>query len=741
MKILDRHSLAVVISVLVISGPCSSENASSSDEATRWSPDHAATPADKRIIELQDMFALYDLGGMGWQGLRVSPDGKRVAFQMHRANVEENDYDAAWYILDLTKSGEPGVLGDAGDPLLFRAKTGYRINGAWVSTYPVWSPDSRWVAYRRMDHGSVQVWRSSIDGSIREKLTESPASIDAFRWSEDGKQIWYETDATLQEQANYLQSITNRGVWIGDNRFDRRLLALKLRPYDLTSGQPMLWVLDLFSRQARLASADESLDYFTSNSVTSRPLTGRPVRLNQISGRPLSSHVKTTADGERIAWLEAEVQAMHPNRSIHTRLRRVSDVEIRCEFVECRGYIRKLFWSRDGREIVFIRAEGPSKLMSTIYSWQVDKNIVRRIYTANSHHLSACDSTGHSLVCFSDEAGKPRVMVEIQFADGSVAELFDPNPQFAGITVGDAELISWKNTFDIETLGWFIKPVGYEDGKRYPLVIVQYNASFCFQGGTGHEYPSQLFAAYGFAVLCFNQPMLPKTEILNTKEYYRTEAWPGYYQKRVYQSSLHSAIDLLDERGVIDPARVGITGLSSGADTISYSLSHSERFATAIVASLSWSPIGYFFLSGPERTFYRSIGLGRPGGSEDKYWSGMTPGMNVDRISTPLLIQVSDDEARGTIFNYVTLREYGKAIDMYIFPDEYHVKWYPRNRLAAAERSVDWMRFWLKDEEDRSSVKAEQYARWRGLRQEQRLAVQPQSGSEEIAGNRDIASD
>jgi hypothetical protein len=38
-------------------------------------------------------------------------------------------------------------------------------------------------------------------------------------------------------------------------------------------------------------------------------------------------------------------------------------------------------------------------------------------------------------------------------------------------------------------------------------------------------------------------------------------------------------------------------------------------------------------------------------------------------------------------------------------------------RLASQGGSVDWFRFWLKGEEDPDPAKAEQYKRWRGLRE------------------------
>ena len=48
-----------------------------------------------------------------------------------------------------------------------------------------------------------------------------------------------------------------------------------------------------------------------------------------------------------------------------------------------------------------------------------------------------------------------------------------------------------------------------------------------------------------------------------------------------------------------------------------------------------------------------------------------------------------------------------------------HVLTNPAVRMASQGGSVDWFRFWLKDEEDSDPAKAEQYKRWRELRKMQ----------------------
>ncbi|WP_462078980.1 hypothetical protein [Luteimonas sp. RIT-PG2_3] len=55
--------------------------------------------------------------------------------------------------------------------------------------------------------------------------------------------------------------------------------------------------------------------------------------------------------------------------------------------------------------------------------------------------------------------------------------------------------------------------------------------------------------------------------------------------------------------------------------------------------------------------------------------------------------------------------------DMYVFPDEPHIKVQPQHKLAAYQRNVDWFRFWLQGNEDTDPGKSDQYRNWRKMRE------------------------
>ena len=69
---------------------------------------------------------------------------------------------------------------------------------------------------------------------------------------------------------------------------------------------------------------------------------------------------------------------------------------------------------------------------------------------------------------------------------------------------------------------------------------------------------------------------------------------------------------------------------------------------------------------------------------------------------------------QGTDYVIPLIRE--NMADLYVFPNEPHLKFQPRHKLAVYERNVDWFRFWLQGYEDPNLVKKQQYVHWREMR-------------------------
>src|SRR3546814_3190327 len=50
--------------------------------------------------------------------------------------------------------------------------------------------------------------------------------------------------------------------------------------------------------------------------------------------------------------------------------------------------------------------------------------------------------------------------------------------------------------------------------------------------------------------------------------------------------------------------------------------------------------------------------------------------------------------------------------DLFVFPNEEHVKWQPTHRLAVYRRNLAWFDFWLKDQSPSDPIGSLEVARW-----------------------------
>src|SRR3546814_13694147 len=102
-------------------------------------------------------------------------------------------------------------------------------------------------------------------------------------------------------------------------------------------------------------------------------------------------------------------------------------------------------------------------------------------------------------------------------------------------------------------------------------------------------------ASYGISALCING----NPSFRNSRENYAQGT-----------RAVESIVRLLADQGGIDPARVGMGGLSYGSEVTMWTLMHSDLLAAASVSSSAVTPNWYLFNSLRDG-FRRGVEIGR----------------------------------------------------------------------------------------------------------------------------------
>lgn len=319
----------------------------------------------------------------------------------------------------------------------------------------------------------------------------------------------------------------------------------------------------------------------------------------------------------------------------------------------------------------------------------------------------------------------------------SIRILTKINAQLDDLTFSKTRTLQWVTGDGIKVTGLLFEPIGYVRGQRYPLVIQTkgLGTSFvCDSGGSSHDpgFAPQPIASGGMFYL--GRTKSSNGDDLSDVEEaeHNPKNYPGGLGEAAHQMDIwESAIHYLDSEGLIDPKKVGIVGFSRTGWQVEFDLFRSKfRFAAASVEDNVQYSLGEYFL------FAKQFGTadadnmygGPPYGATLQNWLAYSISFNMDKIHTPLLMESMGYGAHDDTPNkvpltiavpsevFVGLNRLSKPVEWYYYPDDVHQPESPVTRLTTIRRNVDWYRFWLQGYERSNPEDAEQYVRWRHLR-------------------------
>lgn len=318
------------------------------------------------------------------------------------------------------------------------------------------------------------------------------------------------------------------------------------------------------------------------------------------------------------------------------------------------------------------------------------------------------------------DANTPPAVYAIENGTGRAELIVRPNPDLGSSTaLGRVSEFRWRDRRAVEWTGMLYHPVNFVEGRRYPLVIQTHGHAGLNQfslygsgggrgmGPVGLPYAAQVLAGRGMFVLQVEDKALAGAD--------GTPLEPV-----VYMVGYEGAVDALATRGLVDRERVGLVGFSRTGYHVLYALAHSEfRFAAALASdNIDGSYVQH--LLGSES----GEGLNGAPASGDglRNWIQTAPGFNIYRIRTPLRLETQNYQLMGVLQGweiFAGLRRLNRPVEYFVIPDPEHGAHgvqNPAQVLAVQEGAVDWFNFWLQGAEDPVPAKAEQYARWRRMR-------------------------
>lgn len=638
----------------------------------------------------------------------VSRDGGSVAFRIEQASIERNTYDTVWYVQSMDGKSPPRRVADGGVPLRDSA-------GVSVPAVPQWSPDGRWIYYRALVEGRVDVWRAATDGSGAEPVTLDHADIRDFSLGVDGTELRYSIGATREdvisaEEAEYARGIRiDESAPVGQNLFRSgyiegrpatQRLGLMFNRVALKAGVPDRWkAINMDTREKRdLAPSEIPSAPLARLDISSR--SQKPWKLEHDSHSDRVALLTRTGDGENLH--------LKPDVELSALLGGKSRRPIRCRAEQCiKKEITGIQWRPGSDEVIFTVTDSSEGYAQSIFRWNVETGAVRPVAASRGMFAGerrwrpgTCGLSSAALACVAADASGPPRLERIDLDTGDRQVLFDPNAALArDMDEIPAQLLRWADAEGRQFTGQLYRAKRTGNGPP-PLFVTYYRCFGFLRGGSGDEWPLAELAEQGVTTLCINAAPL------------QIDAAERYDMGR---SAVESAIELLASQGAIDRTKVGMGGLSFGTEVTWWTLIHSDLISAASVASPAISQHYLLLGSNMGDEFISNLrGNWQLGGLDEtpERWQQMSPTSNLHNIHSPILMQLPEQEFIHTLDYAIPLMR-GNRADVYVFPYEPHNKFQPRHKLAVYQRNLDWFRFWLLGLEDGNPMKKEQYLNWR----------------------------
>jgi dipeptidyl aminopeptidase/acylaminoacyl peptidase len=347
-----------------------------------------------------------------------------------------------------------------------------------------------------------------------------------------------------------------------------------------------------------------------------------------------------------------------------------------------------LEWSEDGKSIYFesgvkgefqlFRIDVAKKTVEQISSGaravrnaDFNSHTKTRVYMVNDFkHLDdlyACDLSGT----------KERKLTNLN-------EALWKQLEFANV-----ERFTYKSADDWDVDGFMVKPIGWQEGKKYPTILSIHGGP-AGQYGVDWYHEFQVYAAKGYAVLFTN----PRGSTGYGQKFERgiVNEWGG----KDYIDVMNGLDAALKRYPWIDTERLGVTGGSYGGFMTNWIVGHTNRFKAAVTLR---SVVNFISDEGTRDGAYGHT-PDFEGDLFDKfelYWD-RSPLKYAKNVKTPTLILHSDNDFRVPIEQgeqwFRALKHFGVTTEIVMFPRENH------NLTRTGEpkhlvESLNWQLYWF----------------------------------------------
>jgi dipeptidyl aminopeptidase/acylaminoacyl peptidase len=620
----------------------------------------------------------------------ISPDGKSIALVEGRVDLEHDQNATELALVDI-----------AGHTI--RPLTQNRHHAA----SPRWSPTGDRLAFLAQDGGKkLQVFVLRMDGGDATQITHAKDDVSQFVWSPDGQQIAFAATDPAPDRKG--EDKYRDAFEVGNDDF---LTREKPRPSHI-------WLVPAAGGEAkRLTSGTWSLPVVLPPGPPASPLkfskdgksiifvrqetpsTGDAYQtriqvLDIASGAIRDLTGATTLEGYPILSPDGSDVAYWRNRDAKPWL--FQDIWL-AKLTGGAGHdistaldknIYGTWWLPDGKSLLVGANDATSVGLWTLSPGGKSQRLdLGGVMPTNGYWVDADVGAKGEIAFIGQTATDPYELYLVPHAGAAPEKLTAENAGLDNLSLGKTETITWQSFAGRTLDGVVTYPPGFKDGQKYPLVLA-------IHGGPNSA------SRQRFSLL--SQVMAAQGWIVFEPNYRGSDNMDNAFFAAIYQDAgqgpgedVMAGIKSLADRGIVDPARIAVSGWSYGGFMTTWLLGHYDIWKAAVAGAAVTDWVEMYDLSDGNITVSAQVGGSPYIGDGMANYRRQSPDSSVTKIKAPTLVLCDVGDFRVPITQsyglYRALKDNHVETQFYAYPVHGHFPGDPVRIMDVYQRWVGWL--------------------------------------------------
>lgn len=655
----------------------------------------AGEAAKRRPMTVEDLFAAQRVSDP-----QVSPDGRQIVFSVARFDMEKNTGNTDLWLMP-SGGGRPRQL----------------TRHEKADFHPRWLPDGSGILYMSSRSGKAQLWMLPLEGGEARQVTKMPSGVNGFSVGVKGQNVLVTSGvfpdcATLEctslrlearaespVKARATESLLFRHWDTWREGLYSHLFVVPLEggePRDLLQGEvdcPPIslgtshdFVLSPDGREvAYAANTDEGVAWSTNNDVFLIPTQGGQAR-RLTKGRGNDAGPLYSPDGRYLAYLSME----RPGFEADQRRLMIYDRRTKRHqrlAAELDRSISQLTWSSDS-EAIYFNAADRGKM--PLWRVTVPEGELTEVITEGVNRSLALLPNDQVVIFTRQSQSQPNEIYRADTdGDGEATQLTHFNDELLeGLEMGQVEEFWYEGAGGDRVRSWLIRPPGFRQGQRYPVVFLIHGGPQGSWLDTFHfRWNTQMFAAPGYVVVAMDFHGSPGYGQEFTDAV--TRDWGG----APYQDIMAAVDHVLETYDFVDGDRIGAAGASYGGFMVNWILGHTDRFDCLVSHAGLAEQVSMY--GATEELWFPEWEFGGVPWENPELFDRFSPIRYADQFQTPTLVIHGEHDYRVPFTQgfqiFTALQRRGVESRLLFFPDETHFISRPQNARRWWQEVHGWL--------------------------------------------------